>query len=243
MNLSRPQITVKAMELPSAQTALMMTYSAKNADYFGNARRGFIDELPDNPAARLLEIGAGEGSTAAYAQATNKCGWTCGVELCETAAAIAMTKMDQVIIGDVEKVALEFPERHFDVLILSEILEHLVDPWKVLKRLRPLMKPGALVHAGSPNVCHWSVIKSLLAGRWQYEERGIFDATHLRWFSPLTYREMFMDSGYVVDSVSPANPLRAKARLINAVTFGKVEHLLHTQLHLRAHCAQDVGIA
>lgn len=221
---------------PGLQTSAF-DYSAKEERYFSGARRLFIDDLPENRNANLLEIGAGEGSTAAYALATNKCGWTCGVELCERAANVAKSKVDQVLIGNVETLELDFPSGHFDILILSEVLEHLVDPWGVLKRLRPLMKQGALVHAGSPNVCHRSVLKALLRGRWYYENQGMFDATHLRWFTPSTYREMFEGAGYLVDSVTPAIPLKPKARIINAVTFGTVEHLLYSQLHLRAHCS------
>lgn len=213
-----------------------VNYAAKQANYFGNARRAFIDELPINLDAKLLEIGAGEGSTAAYARSENKCGWTCGVELCERAADIAKSKVDHVITGDVEILELDFPEQTFDILILSEVLEHLVDPWKALRRLRPLMKPGSLVQAGSPNVCHYHVILALMRGRWDYQEQGVFDATHLRWFTALTYREMFEQCGFIVDSVTPANPLRPKARMFNALTFGKLEHLLYSQLHLRAHC-------
>jgi len=212
-----------------------MDYSHKPAGYFGGARKPFIDILPDNPKARLLEIGAGSGETSAYALAESKCGWCCGVELCEGPAAEAGKKLQRVIVGDVEQVELDLPEQHFDILILSEVLEHLVDPWSVLRRLFKLMKPGAIVVAGSPNVCHYGVAWALLRGRWRYEARGVFDSTHLRWFSPSGYRDMCETCGFVVDEVAPARPFNLKGRLFNALTRRRLEHLLHTQIVLRAH--------
>jgi 2-polyprenyl-3-methyl-5-hydroxy-6-metoxy-1,4-benzoquinol methylase len=210
------------------------TYAAKEDQYFTAARRPFVDDLPANPAAKLLEVGCGAGETAAYAMATGKCGWSCGIELCEGPARDAQTKMNQVIVGNVESMALELPTEHFDVLLLSEVLEHLVDPWAVLKRLRPLLKPGAVIRAGSPNVCHYSVVATLLKGRWRYEEKGVFDATHLRWFSPSGYCEMFESCGFIVDDVRPARPLNSKARLFNFLTGRRFEYLLHTQIVLKA---------
>jgi 2-polyprenyl-3-methyl-5-hydroxy-6-metoxy-1,4-benzoquinol methylase len=210
-------------------------YSQKPKSYFDGARKSFVEALPHNPTARLLEIGAGTGATAAYALAQGKCGWCCGVELCEEPAREAKARLSQVVVGDVESITLNFPEDHFDLLFLSEVLEHLRDPWAVLIRLARLMKPGAIVMAGSPNVCHHGVIRNLLRGRWRYEPQGIYDATHLRWFTPASYREMFEQSGFVVDSVGPARPLGRKARWLNRLTGRRWEYLLHSQIWLRGH--------
>jgi hypothetical protein len=76
----------------------------------------------------------------------------------------------------------------------------------------------------------------LLRGHWDYQREGIMDETHLRWFSPATYRRLFETSGYMVDHVGPAIPLRPKARLANALLLRRFEFLFHTQIELRAHC-------
>lgn len=212
-----------------------LDYSQKPDGYFNGARKPFVDFLPRNAEGRLLEIGAGSGETAAYALAEGKCGWCCGVELCEEPAQAARKKLQHVIVGNVEQIELDLPEKHFDVLLLSEVLEHLADPWSVLRRLHKLMKPGAIVLAGSPNVCHHHVIRSLLRGQWRYEPRGVFDATHLRWFSPSGYREMFEACGFIVDEVGPARRLNFKARFFNALTGRRFEYLLHSQIVLKAH--------
>jgi 2-polyprenyl-3-methyl-5-hydroxy-6-metoxy-1,4-benzoquinol methylase len=211
-----------------------MDYSQKPLEYFEGARKPFVDALPPNPNARLLEIGCGSGATAAYALAEGKCGWCCGVELCEGPAEEARKKLQQVIVGDVERIDFDFAGNYFDVLLMSEVLEHLADPWALLRRLFKLMKPGAVVIAGSPNVSNRFVIATLLRGDWPQESKGVFDATHLRWFTPASYQRMFEKCGFVVTHVGPASPLRPKARLFNALTCKRLEHLLHSQISLQA---------
>ena len=210
-------------------------YAEKSQRYFSGARKTFVDDLPPAPEGRLLEIGCGNGDTAAYALATGKCGWCAGVELCAEPAGEARGKMNEVVVGDVESIAMLFARESFDVLIMSEVLEHLRDPWAVLRRLHPLLKPGAWVLAGSPNVAHRDVVRMLLRGRWDLEPAGVMDRTHLRWFTPATYRGLFEDCGFKVMFARPAWPLRPKARLFNRLTFGRFEHLLHSQIYLRAH--------
>ncbi len=212
-------------------------YSAKIDGYFDGIRPAFVEALPSNPTARLLEIGCGNGRTASAAHAAGKCGWCCGVELCAGPAREAGKRLDQVCVGNVEQMELNLPPASFDVLMLSEVLEHLVDPGAVLKKLRPLLKPGAIVLAGSPNVCHHSVLRMLLAGKWEYQNKGILDATHLRWFTAPSYQALFEENGYVVDQVGSANPLSLKARITRKLLFHRFDHLFYTQIFLRGHVA------
>lgn len=212
-----------------------LDYSQKQQRYFDGTRTAFVQELPRNPSARLLEVGCGNGKTAAFAKSEGKCGWCTGVELCEGPAAEARKRLDEVFVGNVEQLELDLPAASFDILILSEVLEHLADPGAVLRKLRRFLKPGAIVLAGSPNVCHHSVVRMVVAGRWDYEGKGIMDATHLRWFTARSFRALFADAGYAVDQVGPANPLSGKARLANALTFRRWEHLFYTQIFLRGH--------
>lgn len=186
--------------------------------------------LPVNKDGRLLEIGCGNGDTAAYARLQSKCGWCAGVELCATPAREASTKMDEVHVGDVETLKLPYPEKYFDSLLMSEVIEHLRDPWGTILRLRSHLKPGAWVIAGSPNVAHHSVLRMLINGRWDYSSEGVMDRTHLRWFTPRTYRELFEGCGFDVIFSGPAIPLGTKARWVNRLTLGKFEHMLCSQI-------------
>jgi len=210
-----------------------VAYEEKPVNYFSGARKRFVIELPASSTACLLEIGCGNGDTAAHAKSTGKCVASCGVELCTEPAEEARTKMDLVVIGDVETLELPFERESFDVLIMSEVVEHLRDPWAALRKLHPFMKPGAIVMAGSPNVAHYSVLRMQIHGDWTYAESGIMDRTHLRWFTPASYRRLFEDCGFAVEFSGPVTPLRWKARWFNRLTLGKCEHILHTQIFLK----------
>ena len=221
---------------PSLPAGGHAAYEAKTDSYFSGIRRDYVDLLPSNPSARILEVGCGSGSTGAAALAEGKCGEFYGVELCERAAEEAAKRLTNVIAGDVEKIELPWPQASFDALILSEVLEHLIDPWSVLKRLRPLMKPGSVVLASSPNVSHYCIVKMLLHDRWDLEDRGVMDRTHLRWFTMNTYREMFESAGFRLEHVGSLWPLGPRQRIVNALTFGKFRHLFALQISLRARC-------
>ncbi len=159
-------------------------YDLKDESYFAMARRDYVAELPHAPDAAILEIGCSNGATGALALAEGKCGRYCGVELFDGPAAVARERLTEVVVGDVEELELPWPPGTFDALILSEVLEHLRDPWAVLRRVRPLLRPGAVVFASTPNVAHREIIVMLLRGRWELRSYGPMDATHLRWFTP-----------------------------------------------------------
>ncbi len=210
-------------------------YTTKPAEYFAGARRDFVDELPYNPNARILEIGCSNGNTGALALTEKKCGWYSAVEIQAEAAATAREKLSEVLVGDVEKMALPWEENFFDGLILSEVLEHFTDPWHVLGKLRPLMKPGAIVLASSPNVSHYRILKMLWNGDWKLEDFGVMDRTHLRWFSPKTFSELFESTGFHVERVEPVKPMGRSAR-IKSLLLGNRRHLFMEQIKIRAHC-------
>lgn len=205
-------MTSELTESQHGASALFEAYHAKDKYYFAGARCDYVSELPSDANARILEIGCGKGDTGALALSEGKCARYCAVEVYGPAAEIARGKITEVITGDVENVKLPWLSQSFDALILSEVLEHLVDPWAVLRKLRPLMKPGALVFASTPNISHYNVVVMLLRGQWRLFDKGVMDRTHLRWFTPQTFWEMFESCGYRVHQVRPVSPLRLKGK-------------------------------
>jgi SAM-dependent methyltransferase len=82
-----------------------------------------------------------------------------------------------------------------DVLICADVLEHMLDPWTQLKRLVRHVAPGGVVLASIPNIGHWTIIKGLLGGGWSYQDDGLLDRTHLRFFVLKTVKELFAQAG------------------------------------------------
>ena len=153
------------------------------------------------PAARrVLDVGCGTG---ALGEEIKKRGdvEVVGIELDERMAAEAGSRLDGVIVADVEEGGLEkrLEPSSFDCIVFADVLEHLKDPWGVLKRMTVFMRDGGLIVASLPNVRHFTTVRSLvLGGRWPYRERGVHDRTHLRFFTLKNIRDMFGDAGLAI---------------------------------------------
>ncbi len=210
-------------------------YLEKPPEYFGAARADFVTLLPADANASILELGCGAGATGALAIAEGKCARYIGIELDERAAALARDRLSEVIVCNVEQAKLPFAERSFDALIMSEVLEHLVDPWTTLGGLATFLKPGALVMASVPNVSHHRIIRELLAGRFELQNSGVMDRTHLRWFTPKSFTQLFEQAGIHVDEWGPVGGPSRKYRLFNSLTGGRLRHLVTQQISIHAH--------
>ncbi len=150
---------------------------------------------------KILEIGCGAGMTG---KLLKELGFEeiVGVEIVEEVARKASPYYSRVIVDDVEKVTLPYDEGYFDCIFYGDVLEHLVEPWRVLKEHSSLLKPGGTIVCSIPNIRHYRITKRLLLkGRWEYEESGILDRTHLRFFTAASIRNMVADSGFEMKTI------------------------------------------
>ncbi len=83
-----------------------------------------------------------------------------------------------------------------DCWVFGDTLEHLNDPWALLTRIRSMISVDGCIVACIPNAQHWSVQARLCCGEFRYEEMGLMDRTHLRWFTRKTMIEMFLASKF-----------------------------------------------
>ncbi len=178
---------------------------AQSDQYFSRLNRPLFAFLPPDLGS-VLDVGCAAGTLGrAYKQAHPASRWT-GIEIDAEAAATARTVLDHVLAGDVEQVAETPPGAPFDALVYADTLEHFRDPAATLARHLRWLKPGGTVFASIPNIQHWSAILSLLAGRWDYRDEGLFDRTHLRFFTLKTIVEFFRDAGCTVERMEPLIP-------------------------------------
>ncbi|WP_246317038.1 glycosyltransferase [Paenibacillus agri] len=153
-----------------------------------------VDTSPLEPI-KVLEVGCGCGGTLLEIKNRYKDADLYGIELNGNSAAIA-SLFANVSSSNVEH-QLEYPENFFDYIILPDILEHLIDPWSVLKNLKKHLKNKGKLITSIPNVMHYSVLRDTLQGRWKYTEAGLLERTHLRFFTIYEIQEMFQDAGFV----------------------------------------------
>lgn len=147
---------------------------------------------------RVLDIGCWNGDLGAHLRSRNT--EVVGLEQDAEAAATAAARLDSVITGDVETLDLldTFGPARFDVIVLGDVLEHLVEPDRTLRRVRPLLSTSGYVVASIPNVAHGSVRLNLLQGDFRYTDVGLLDRTHLRFFTRRSLEELFENAGFVV---------------------------------------------
>lgn len=173
----------------------------------------------------MLDVGCGQGILGA-ALKRRGAERVVGIELNPVAAEVARGVLDDVLVCDVEQTELPFEHGSFDVLLYGDVLEHLVDPWAVLRAHRVLLRPGGRVIVSVPNIGYWEVIRDLLRGRWEYASHGTLDATHLRFFTRRGLEALIRGAGLEVESVVTSIPARGKAAWLNRLTRERFEHLL-----------------
>lgn len=153
-----------------------------------------------NDHIKVLEIGCACGATLLEIKNFYPNAELYGIEFNENSAAVAKN-FANVQAQDIEKENLDYEEKSFDYIILADVLEHLINPNKAVKNLKKYLKDDGYILASIPNVMHHSVIKGLLSGKWTYEDAGILDRTHLRFFTRDEIIKLFEESGYMNMSI------------------------------------------
>jgi 2-polyprenyl-3-methyl-5-hydroxy-6-metoxy-1,4-benzoquinol methylase len=210
-------------------------YDSKPDSYYASARHDIVALMQTGPQSVVMELGCGDGGTGAAVLAAGKAGRYVGLELGEAAAALASKVLTEVLVGDAQALDLAAYEGRFDAFIASEVLEHLTDPWTTMDKIARCLKPGAEVFASSPNVAYWGIIKDLILGRFRYAEVGMMDRTHLRWYTPESFRQLFEGAGIRVESITPMRYPGWKGRLFNTLTGRRFEHLFWSQMLVVGH--------
>lgn len=174
-----------------------MDYKNKPSGYYDNIRLEMLEYLP-NDAKKIIDIGCGNGAFAEKIKERNKAEvW--GIEYMEEHGKDAIPKLDKVFIGPCEDFINNLPEAYFDVIYFNDVLEHLVDPYMVLNILKTKLSKNGVIISSIPNIRFYrSFMKVLLHKDWKYEDHGIMDKTHLRFFTKKSIRRMYEDLGYNV---------------------------------------------
>ena len=195
----RPVSTDRA----GAQDALSDRAECRDKVYDGGSVIRPAD-LPSGVGLRVLDVGCGSGR---FAETLSQHGYECyGITISSQEAALAKDRMKRVIVGDAEQMSeLPFPAGFFDIVIFSDVLEHLREPRRALELIKPYVRPGGSVVASIPNVANLVVRWNLLCGRFTYEPSGILDNTHVRFYTKGTAQELLESAGFMVQRVTYTN--------------------------------------
>lgn len=148
-------------------------------------------------AGRVLDVGCGAGVWAPQLRAAGASELV-GLDPAAAAIELAAQRYDLAVVGTVEDTGLEqLGARPFDVIIVADVLEHLVDPWRAVRRVREWAAPDALLAVSVPNMRFYRLVGNLvLRGQFEYEPYGVRDWTHLRWFTRASLGSMLAAGGW-----------------------------------------------
>ena len=181
------------------------TAQAAKGSYYSNVNEDLLQIVPAT-AKRVYEFGCGEGRLGQAYKTWNPDVEYIGIELFSDAAATARGVLDAVHEGSAEDPALtaQALEEHgqADALVYGDVLEHLLDPWAALKDHLRLLKDDGVVCICVPNAQHWMMSLNLMAGHFEYQESGLHDRTHLRFFTARSLRRFVEGAGLTVTKVT-----------------------------------------
>lgn len=182
--------------------------------YFEDVNWGLLRLWNGRRGLRVLDAGCGFATTSARIQQLGN--EVTGIEESAVACEVARKRLAHVVQADLQHADLG--DQHFDVIIFADVLEHVPWPVGVLRNYLRWLAPNGTVIISLPNVGLWSVRLAHLFGRWQYEETGILDRTHLRFFTRKSARWLLeqcslspIATTYNPGIVRPLVPLAKKA--------------------------------
>lgn len=183
----------------------------------------FINE----PPGTVLDVGCAGGATGRLIKTKFPGTRVIGIELNAGAADHARQHLDKVLARDFETLdpAADLAGEEIGTVMLLDVLEHLIDPWRALVRLRQMIDPRTRILASIPNVRNLATLHALAAGDWEYRASGVLDITHLRFFTAGEIRKLFQQTGYDVRAMEPLT----HPELMESIAIGHRQNSVETE--------------
>ncbi len=214
----------------------MINTTILDAGYYENDRPEIFSQV-ESQMLSILDVGCGHGILGKNLKRDVPERKVFGIEYDILAAEAAKLNLDQVVTGDIQTMILPFQGAIFDCIIFADILEHLLEPAAVLRKLKPYLKPNGVIICSIPNMRHYAVILKLIREGWNYEDYGPFDRTHLRFFSLRSMKDLITSAGFHIESILPRVVGSRKMKFLNLIMFQKLEEYLAFQYIFKArHC-------
>lgn len=191
-------LTVPAKDRPGAP-GNQASRATKDPLYFQFDRPEVLKLVPPS-AARVLDVGCSSGLLGRSIKQRQPAE-VIGLELNPAVADLARVHLDNVLNVNIESDNAEFPNDRFDCVICADVLEHLMRPLGVLKKIRSWLTPSGRLVASIPNVGHHTVISGLLDGTWDYQSAGLLDIDHVRFFTLTEIEKLYERAGFKIEQL------------------------------------------
>lgn len=158
----------------------------------------YLSNLPEN--THILDVGAATGLLGKILQNTPV--ELFGIEPNAAWAEAARPFYKRIIVARLDEVCDDYL-KNYDIVVCADVLEHMADPGAQLARLVRLQSRRVRFIVCVPNVANIWIRIQLLFGNFEYTDRGILDATHLRFFTRKSFKKFLTDSGLAIEKVIP----------------------------------------
>lgn len=166
--------------------------------YYSHSRPE-VARLVPRAAKKILDVGCGAGALGLELLNRQDCELY-GIECNSFVGSLAKNYYARVDIADIEQFDFPYEKDFFDCILLADVLEHLKNPWQIVKELSHYLKPSGSLICSIPNITHAEALFPLLLGKWDYVDAGILDRTHLRFFTPQTVQSLFPSDTFQIHS-------------------------------------------
>jgi SAM-dependent methyltransferase len=219
--------------------------------YYDRVRGELLDMIEIAPRT-VLDLGCGGGATDAELKRRFPGAVVVGIEAVPAAAERAHGRLDRVIRANAETLdfaAAGIAGGTFDLIIVADVLEHMLDPWHMLEKLRTFLAPAGRVLASIPNVRNLWLLEKIVRGGFDYSDEGLLDITHIRFFTLTEMRAMFADTGYAIErthlnidgNLPERVPLKRVPSPRSFQHFAHAVRTLHNRDHDRILVSREIG--
>ncbi len=183
----------------------MIHLHERRYEYLEEVNEGVVRQIPVchlTPRPSVLDVGCGSGALSEAIKQRGYDVW--GIEENGEAAGRASRRIDRVMqlnLHDSEAVRAALGERKFDYLVFSDVLEHVYDPFSVLREYLRFVRDGGRVVVSVPNALVWTNRLGFLFGRFEYADTGVMDRTHVRWFTFSSVKRLVRAAGCTLEKV------------------------------------------
>ena len=177
---------------------------------------------------KILDIGCSKGFIG---KALSKKHDFYGIEARKEDIKDAKKYYKEVKIINIDYKKPHYPNNFFDVIIMADVIEHLKSPLGTILYFKKFLKNNGLIILSVPNIANVYVRLKLLFGYFEYEDRGILDRTHLKFFTLKSFRAIVRNAGLITEKeeftpipLPTMNPVFSQSRLLNLVH--QIDYLL-----------------
>jgi 2-polyprenyl-3-methyl-5-hydroxy-6-metoxy-1,4-benzoquinol methylase len=195
-------------------------------------RSDFLSLVPRD-AKKILDLGCGDGGTSVRLK--EKGMEVVGVERDEELCAIARRRLDKVFSADIADLKLPYPQGYFDCILYGDVLDCLVDPLSVLKNNKFYLNDNGYVIASMANIRYYkAIIRLVFGGTWDYVDAGILWKHHLRFFTLINIKELFINAGFEISEILRNVSAARGFKIADFISFNALKDFLTYQYYVKA---------